>query len=42
MKIHKDDNVLVVTGKDRKHRHWLTPVDMKKAAPGAKAKGKKK
>ena len=20
----------VVTGKDRKHRHWLTPVDMKK------------
>ena len=32
----------VVTGKDRKHRHWLTPVDMKKAAPGAKAKGKKK
>jgi branched-chain amino acid aminotransferase len=26
----------VVTGKDRKHKHWLTPVDMKK---GAKAKG---
>jgi branched-chain amino acid aminotransferase len=32
----------VVTGKDRKHRHWLTPVDMKKSAPGSKAKGKKK
>jgi len=32
----------VVTGKDRKHRHWLTPVDMRKAAPAAKARGKKK
>jgi len=32
----------VVTGKDRKHRHWLTPVDMKKSTPGSKAKGKKK
>ena len=24
----------VVTGKDRKHKHWLTPVPMKKAAKG--------
>lgn len=24
----------VVTGKDRKHRHWLTPVPMKKAVKG--------
>jgi branched-chain amino acid aminotransferase len=24
----------VVTGKDRKHKHWLTPVDMKKGAKG--------
>ena len=37
----------VVTGRDRKHSHWLTKVDMKKPAARAKAKtnaakGKKK
>ena len=24
--------LIVVTGKDRKHKHWMTPVPMKKAA----------
>ncbi len=32
----------VVTGKDKKHRHWLTMVDMKKGGRGKTAKGKKK
>jgi len=27
----------VVTGKDRKHKHWLTPVPMKKASKGKPA-----
>jgi branched-chain amino acid aminotransferase len=27
----------VVTGKDRKHKHWLTPVPMKKASKGKSA-----
>jgi len=32
----------VVTGKDKKHRHWLATVDMKKAAVPARSKAKKK
>ena len=32
----------VVTGKDRKHRHWLTRVDMTKAAKGKPAPGRRK
>jgi len=32
----------VVTGKDRKHRHWLTMVDMKKGARGSAAARRKK
>lgn len=32
----------VVTGKDKKHRHWLTLVDMKKGARGGAAKRRKK
>jgi branched-chain amino acid aminotransferase len=32
----------VVTGKDKKHRHWLTKVDMKKGARGRTAKGAKR
>jgi branched-chain amino acid aminotransferase len=32
----------VVTGKDKKHRHWLTKVDMKAGAKGRAGKGKRK
>ena len=32
----------VVTGKDKKHRHWLTMVDMKKGAKAKAAKARKK
>lgn len=31
----------VVTGKDKKHRHWLTKVDMKKGAQRKTTKGKR-